>query len=706
MTDDRLGRMRAALGAMLTAERDRWILWLPVALGIGVLVYFALPVEPPLWYGAAGLSAFLALAVLTRRHMAGFLAALLLAALCAGFLAANLRTLSVEGPILTEEVGPGEVIGRVAEVQLRDNGHRLVLDHPSIEDVAPDATPERIRITVRKGAEAIRPGDWVRLWAVVSPPYEPVAPGAFDFARKAFFEGLGGMGFAMGAPRLLDPPASASGESAGTGLALGLVALRHSLATRLRAAVPGDAGALAAALLIGDRSAISPETLAAMRNSGIAHLLAISGLHVGLVAGFLFVVIRMLLALIEPLALRYPIKKWAALLTLLGTLGYLFISGASIPTQRAFIMTALLLIAVLIDRTRISMRLIAWAAIAVLIAAPESLLGPSFQMSFAAAMALIATYERAGGPLARWQSAGGAWRRPALYVVGVLLTTLVAGLATGPFAAFHFNRIADYSLVTNLAAVPITAFWIMPWGMLAFLLLPFGAEQLALVPMGWGIDAVVALARGVAGWPGSVTLVPAMPLGALVLVVAGGLWLCLWRRRWRLVGLAAIAAGLILTLRPDLPDVLVDGRAKLFAVRTAEGELALSSRRSARFAGEIWLRRAGLAEPVPWPADGASGDARLVCDSLGCLYRAEGRIIALVRDPRALAEDCALADVVIALVPVEAGCAQPATVIDRFDIWREGAHAVWLDAGQTRVTSVAERRGVRPWTVQRGAPWE
>ena len=221
--------------------------------------------------------------------------------------------------------------------------------------------------------------------------------------------------------------------------------------------------------------------------------------------------------------------------------------------------------------------------------------------------------------------------------------------------------------------MPITAFWIMPWGMLAFLLLPFGAEHLALVPMGWGIDAVVALAHGWRAGPGSVTLVPAMPPGALVLVVAGGLWLCLWRRRWRLLGLAAIAAGLILTLRPDIPDVLVDGRAKLFAVRTAEGELALSTRRSARFAGEIWLRRAGLAEPAPWPADGASGDGRLVCDSLACLYRAEGRIIALVRDPRALAEDCAVADVVIALVPVDAGCVTPVTVIDRFDIWREGA---------------------------------
>ena len=546
----------------------------------------------------------------------------------------------------------------------------------------------------------------MRLWAVVSPPYEPVAPGAFDFARKAFFDGIGGMGFAMGAPRLIEPPASASGESAGRGLALGLVALRHDLAARMRDAVPGEAGALAAALLIGDRSAISPETLAAMRNSGIAHLLAISGLHVGLVAGLLFIVLRALLALIEPVALRFPIKKWAAVLTLFGTLGYLFVSGASIPTQRAFIMTALLLIAVLIDRTRISMRLIAWAAIAVLVAAPESLLGPSFQMSFAAAMALIATYELAGGPLARWQSAGGAWRRPALYVVGVLLTTLVAGLATGPFAAFHFNRIADYSLVTNLAAVPITAFWIMPWGMLAFLLLPFDAEQLALVPMSWGIDTVVALAHEVASWSGSVTLVPAMPLGALVLVVAGGLWLCLWRRRWRLLGLAGIAAGLILAVRPDIPDVLVDGRAKLFAARTAEGEYALSTRRSARFAGEIWLRRAGLAEPAPWPADGASDDARLACDSLGCLYRAEGRIVALVRDPRALAEDCAIADAVIALVPVEADCVEPATVIDRFDIWREGAHALWLDGDGIRVASVADGRGVRPWTVRRGALWD
>ena len=269
----------------------------------------------------------------------------------------------------------------------------------------------------------------------------------------------------------------------------------------------------------------------AMRASGLAHLLAISGLHIGLVTGVLFFAIRGILAALEPIALRFAIKKWAALGALLGAFAYLLVTGATVPTQRAFLMAAMVLSAIMLDRTAISMRLVAWAALIVLLIAPESLLGASFQMSFAAVIALVAGYEAVRVPFGRWRAHGGWWRLPLIYLLGVGLTTIIAGSATTPFVIFHFNRFSAFGLAANLLAVPVTALWIMPWATVAYILMPLGLEGVALAPMGWGIEAVIAIAREVAGWPGSVTLVPAMPVSGIALVAAGGLWLCLWRRR-------------------------------------------------------------------------------------------------------------------------------------------------------------------------------
>ena len=294
------------------------------------------------------------------------------------------------------------------------------------------------------------------------------------------------------------------------------------------------------------------------------------------------------------------------------------------------------------------------------------------------------------------------WRRRALfYLGGVALTTLIAGTATMPFAVYHFNRVAAFGLAANLVAVPVTALWIMPWAVIAFGLMTLGWESVALVPMGWGVEMVIRVAETVAAWPGAVTLVPAMPVGGLAAVALGGLWLCLWRRPWRLAGAAGIAAGLVAIAFAPTPDVLVDGKAKLTAVRLASGALAVSSGRSAAFNRRIWLRRAAqTVDPTVWPRAGSSPDGALVCDWVGCVYRAGGRVIAIAKREGALAEDCWIADALISLVPVRARCPS-ATVIDRFDLWRDGGHALWLEAGGgIRVESVNGARGDRPWVIR------
>lgn len=678
--------------ASVLAERDRWALWLPAALGAGVGLYFALPIEPAAWAGAGLVAIALGLWIGVRRSPAAMIAALALVATGIGFAAAQLRTHLVAAPVIEREVGPVTVQGRVLTAENRPDDRRLTLGELTIGDLGPEETPARIRVTVRARGADVGPGDWISLRAVLMPPSPPTAPGAFDFARYAWFDRLGAVGYAVNAPTMV------AGET--SGVRAWLAALRHQLSIRISANLEGAQGAVASALMTGDRGAVEEEVWQSLRDSGLAHLLAISGLHVGLVAGILFFAARGGLAMAESWALRFPIKKWAAVAALLGAFGYVLLTGGTVPTQRAYVMLALVLLAVLLDRRAFSMRLVAWAAAIVLITAPESILGPSFQMSFAAVVGLIATYEIAKEPLSRWRRGAGTGRRAMVYLLAVGLTTLVAGIATSPFALYHFNRVAAYGLAANLFAVPITSLWIMPWAMAAYALMPFGLEGLALAPMGWGISAVLWIADTVAGWPGAAHNLPAMPTVGIVAVAMGGLWLCLWRTRWRMWGVAAILAGLATTGMARPPDILISDDARNLAVRAHGGGLMTSSARS-NYTVESWLRRDGLDVALPWPNPGeVSADGRMRCDRLGCIARLNGVTVALIQDERAFAEDCGRAQVVIAAVPAFNPCSAN-IVVDRFDVWWRGAHAIWITEDGVRVRSVSDQRGSRPWVLPR-----
>ena len=325
------------------------------------------------------------------------------------------------------------------------------------------------------------------------------------------------------------------------------------------------------------------------------------------------------------------------------------------------------------------------AVVVILLIAPQSLLGPSFQMSFAAVVALIAVYEQGWRPLGGW-FAGGAGRRVGFYIGGVALTTIIAGAATGLFAMYHFGRIANFGLAANLIAVPLTALWIMPWAVVSMALMPFGLEALGLAPMSWGLDIVIGVARHVAAWPGAVGLVPAMPTRGLAALAIGGLWLCIWRRRWRYFGVLGIAAGLVSVPLAETPDILVSGDGRLMAVRMSDGALALSSTRRAKRVARIWLTRAGQRDAFELRA----GPGIVGCDGLDCILRLNDAVVALVNDARALPEDCHRADIVISAVPVRGRCRAARLVVDRFDLWREGAHAIWLEADGVRVETVSD----------------
>lgn len=692
-----MAAVRVWLFDTLQGERGRWMLWLPVAMGLGIAVYFELPVEPSIWWGVAvaGVAALVALLA-----PAGSLArALLIGAAAAGtgLGLVTWRTAELAAPVLTRPLFGVNVEGRIADIQRLPTGKRVVLEAVRLKGAnVPnlEATPHRLRVTLSKGAPPIGIGDRILVLANLSLPAGPAAPGAFDFQRVAWFQQLGAVGYAT-------QPAAVIAKGQPSGLVRTLDQLRAEVVERILRAVPGEAGGVVAALLAGEQSAIEKELAQAMRDSGLAHILSISGLHIVFVVGLVMALVRYGLALVPFVGLWVNAKKIGAVIAVVVALFYTALAGAPVPAQRACAMAGFALLAVLLDRTALSLRLVAWAAILVLAIAPESLTGASFQMSFTAVIALIAAWEVTRGWRRRLAAEGEAvrfpWlRRMALGFGASLATTLIALVATGLFAAYHFNRVSLLGVVANLLGVPLTGFWIMPWGLAAMLLMPLGLEAWALVPMGWGVDGLNAIARAVAAWPEAAALVPSMPGISLWLLTLGGLWVCLWRKPWRLAGLPIVLAGALLGPGPA-PDLLMSEDGRVLGLKDARGEVHIASARTDRFISDAWARRVGQEGAKRWNASAEQRQDGLGCASGLCTWRKGPWTVALVSDPGRLTEACRSADVVLATLDAQRICRGPKLVLDRRDAWREGAQAVWLtEQGLVRRTANAHR-GDRPW---------
>ena len=374
---------------------------------------------------------------------------------------------------------------------------------------------------------------------------------------------------------------------------------------------------------------------------------------------------------------------------------YLMLSGAAIPTERAFVMNGIVFAAILIDRLRISMRVCAIAAAVVLLLQPESLAGVSFQMSFGAVVALIAVYETYGSALARLLHRGSFARKALGYCGGVAVTTVVVTLGTDPFSIFHFHKIVLYSPLANVIAVPISALWTLPCGVIACLLMPFGLERLALVPMGWGIDVTIWVAEHVSAIPGNLWHMPRLPAWGLTLVAFGGLWLCLWQGKWRRWGLIGIAAGMASMLLTRPPDIVTADFGRFVAARTDAGDYYVLGGNDERIVKSLFAEETG-ANLLAWPATGASADP-LACSDRGCLYAARGKRVAIVTDERGLPAGCDTIDAIVSQVPAGFACRKQIPVVDRIDTWRRGAVALWLDPGGIAVSGVNDSRGDRPW---------
>ncbi len=691
------GRPFRSLGAALAAEGDRRILWLPVLFGSGVALYFALNAEPPVWLGTAVTLAAAVAALFLRRWPSWRIAALCLAVGAAGFGLIAETARERAAPMLDHRLGPIAMTGRVLDIDTMDRGWRIIVAPDPLLGVDPSQQPRRLRIHITAASDLLSPGDRVALKAMLYPvPGQPL-PGAHDLQRDLYFAGIGGVGYSYGGARRLVDVEDASARG---GWRQWLLGLRTEVTRRITAVLPGSTGGVAAALIAGKRGAIDENVKEAFRNSGLSHLLAIAGLHLGLVGAFVFFAVRGILALIPYVALRYQIKKIAAAATLIVLACYLMLSGAAIPTERAFVMNGIIFAAILIDRLRISMRICAVAAAVVLLLQPESLAGVSFQMSFGAVVALIAVYETWGEQLGRVLWRGSAVRRAFGYCAGVAVTTVVVTIGTDPFSIYHFHRIALYSPLANVFAVPISALWTLPWGVVSCLLMPFGLERLALVPMGWGIDATIWVAEHVSAIPGNVWPTPRLPMWGLVIVAFGGLWLCLWQGRWRRWGVLAIAAGMATMFLTRPPDIVIADFGRFIAARAPSGtrnsgDYYVLADNSERIATSLFAEETG-AELLPWPAAGSPAEG-LACTESGCRYEARGKTVAIVTDAKGLPSGCDAVDAIVSQVPAGFACRKQIPVVDRIDNWRRGAVALWLDPGGIEVVGANDSRGDRPW---------
>lgn len=671
------------------AEANRAQLWLfaPVMLGLGIWLWFVLPAaEMRLAAMLAGIAiATLGLGLRGAARPVLVAAGLLLAL---GIVAAEYRSASVAGPRLYHRLTAWPVAGTIIAREPRDGGAstRLVIERPA--DGA-DAV-HRVRITLPGHLPpAYRPGAVVRVEATLGPVPGPVLPGAHDPGRAAWFQGIAAVGRATGPPDLLRPAASA-------GLRARLDGLRQDLEQHLLHHLPGDAGGLAAALVVGEQGNIRPELVDAMRIAGLAHLLTVSGFHVGIVVAGVFLILRHAVALWPWLALRVPGRAVAAIAAALAGTVYALLSGAEVPAVRAAIMAWVVMLALASGRDPLSLRLLAFAAFLILLARPEYLLSPSFQLSFAAVAGLILlAHSRPGQRLLAPRGSDRPAVKAGRYALALVASGLVAELLLSPIALAHFGRSGAYGVLANLVAIPLTSFLIMPLVGLFGLLSVVGLGGIAAVPLAWSLGVMAATGTVVAGLPGASLTVPALPALAFGLGIAGAILMALLSGPLRWVGLPALGMAVLLAIAGPRPDMFVAADGRQVALASDTGLHALRPHRRG-FQWQAWERAARR------PDGGLLADLGPVrCGQHHCIMERHGLVLLMVTDadlpPGRIDAACASADIVTAPGSVGPGCSPRLMLLDRSALSVTGPVAI--DTRRRRIVTGADVAGDHPWSA-------
>jgi competence protein ComEC len=568
----------------LEAERDHLPLWLPVALGLGIVAWLVLPAQAQ-WIGfiLGALALAAAGPVLGWPRRAARVAALGGMVMALGCLLVWGRAMLLSHDVLARPAvaAVSGIIEAVEDQPARDRMRLRIVVDPGL------ALPRKIRVTLREreSGAGLTAGTRVRFRARLAPPPGAAIPGGYDFRRAAWFLELGAVGQVLGRIETVGTAPASSG-------------LRARLSAHVRSRLSGSEGGIASAFASGDRGGIAPEDEDAMRASGLTHLLSISGLHVtAVIAAAMFVCLR-LMALSPWMALRLPLPVIAAGFGALAGIGYTLLTGAEVPTVRSCVASLLVLLGLALGREALTLRLVATGALIILVVWPESLAGASFQLSFTAIASIVALHEwpLVANFLRRREE--GLPKRVGRSVAGLLMTGLVVEVALSPIALFHFHKSGVYGALANMLAIPLTTFVIMPLEALALLFDGVGLGAPFWWATGVSLGLLLDLARWTAGLPGAVAVLPSMPSAAFALFVGGGLWLMLWKTRVRRLGWAAIAVATLWSFSVPRPDLLVTGDGRHMAVRNWNGDMVLLRERTGDYIGDLMAERSGETEPL------------------------------------------------------------------------------------------------------------
>ncbi len=678
----------------IQVQRQNSMLWVPVFLVCGNWIYFEQGHEPSVWLavliliGAGGLFAF-------KSRSA---AVAIIALVFCGFAFAKLREEMIHTPLLRGPTTGVIVGGYVADIENKGGERReVVVAVDEATGIPFDEIPNRVRVAAT-GVEHLQIGDYISFETYLAPLPRPVLPGGFDFGRMLYFQSIGATGRMIGQPSLEERPIPWQFEYRRV-----FRAIRSGISTRITAVIPGALGHLADAMVSGERSLIPAEMNTSLQISGLAHIISISGLHMSMVAGGVFWAVRALLALSPLMALRCPIKKIAAVVAMIFGLFYMLLADSGSATERSYIMIAVMFFAILVDRPAFSMRNLAIAAILILVFTPEESVGASFQMSFLAVMGLGAFFQWWNNPSRETKKMRKGrvqfWAQKIWHVlVASTLTTMVAGGTSSIAAAYHFGRLSPFSIVANGITLPIMGLFVMPPALLATLAMPLGLEYVPLKIMEFGLWLVMLVSDWVAHWEGANLLIAQPNIMGIILIFFGVTFVCIGIGAFRLAGVAVVLIGLLVTPLGQRPVLLIEDRAANVAILDGEGHYVFANAEKNKFVAQKWLQHNGETNTLTEAALRPGWD----CVEGDCFSQMSNPSVAFLhREREATTPDyCPMVDILIADYPLHFACRNAKLRIDRFDVWRNGAYAVYRSGNQFRVETAKAMQGQRPWVYE------
>jgi competence protein ComEC len=579
----------------LIEENANWFNASIALFAFGILAYFSLSFEPSVWLTLSFIEIIVVLGILFRNklNIQYYIIAALIFVF--GFSYAQLKAINLSHKFHVNENIVSIINGKVSKIKKNDiYGKKVIIKDAYLYNL--DRKVDLVNISLTKYSDDIKVGDCIDVVANLKPVFSPAIPDGYQYDRRLFFDGIQATGYAI---RRAEVVQCQTDDSLLDGVNKYIGGLRYNLTNQIYKSLPQEQASIASAIIAGEKGGISKKLIQAYRTAGLAHFLSISGLHMSMIVALVFFIVRFLLSLVPAIAREYDSKKFAAIIAMMVSLSYLFISGASIPTRRAFIMTTIVLIGVMTGRKAISIRSLAIAALFILLVSPQAIVSVSFQMSFVAVIALVSFYELYDEKVRKYLFNTEKniilkfFRFIYIYVATVVISDFVASFAVLPFEVYHFNNFEPYNLIGNLIAAPIISLLIMPFALFSALLIPLGLDYYSLKILGWGIGILNNINYYICNLPYANMYIRSFSSFGLFLFSFGIIWLSVWKRKWRNWGFLFIVLGLFTYLFVKTPDVLISENVDLIGIKSNNKLILLSNNRK-RFVRNVWQGKTAL----------------------------------------------------------------------------------------------------------------